>query len=327
MNFKRKLQLLLISFVIIIPINVFAYTKYLIPGGENVGINIKADGVFIVGFYEVNGQNIAKEAGLKIGDRITHINDEMVTGVNELVNKINSHNQNITIKLTYIRNNKSYTTRLDLERENSGIYKTGIYVKDTITGIGTITYINPLDNTYGALGHEIIDASTNINFSLKEGTIFSSSITSIKKSIVGLPGEKNASLNFKKVFGDIKLNIITGIYGTLQENISKDKPVEVMNLSEVKIGKAEIITVLDGTKKETYEVEILSINQKSDTKNFLIKITDQNLIEKTGGIIKGMSGSPIMQNGKIIGAITHAIVDDPLKGYGISIIKMLESVE
>lgn len=327
MNFKRKLLLVLISFFIIIPLNSKAYSKYLIPGGENIGITIKSDGVFIVGFYKVNNRNIEHETKLKVGDRIVSINDEKISTVNELVNKIDSVEDEIKIKLGYIRNNKLNYVTLNLTRERDGTYKTGIYVKDTITGIGTLTYTDPIDNSYGALGHEVIDASTNANFTLRSGNVFASMITSINKSVAGIPGEKNASLDQKNIYGNVKYNLKTGIFGNLDKRISNSEALEVASMDEVKIGKAEIITVLDGNKKETFEIEILSIDKKNETKNFLIKVIDKDLIARTGGIVKGMSGSPIIQNGKIIGAITHTVVDNPTKGYGISIIKMLESVE
>lgn len=327
MNFKKRLLLLLISFSIIIPFNTWAYSKYLIPGGENIGITIHAKGVFVVGFYKVDGKNIAKDAGFKVGDRIVSINNEKIESTVDLVKKINSEEENISIEFGYVRNNKTSSLTLNLNKESDGTYKTGIYVKDTITGIGTLTFIDPVSNTYGALGHEVIDGNTNVNFTLKSGQVFESSITSITKSEIGTPGEKNASLNQDNVYGDIKYNLETGIFGKLQKRISDSALMEVAEIDEVEIGKAEIMTVLDGGKKETFEIEILSIDKKSDTKNFLIKVTDKDLINKTGGIVKGMSGSPIIQNGKIIGAITHTIVDKPKEGYGISIIKMLESIE
>ncbi len=332
MNFKRKLLIFLISFSIIIPINTFAYSKYLIPGGENIGIEIKSDGVFVVGFYPVNGVDIASKSNLKIGDRIVSINDLKVNSVNDLINNFSGNNEKIKVKFGYIRNNKLNYTEMELTRDKNGGYKTGIYVKDTITGIGTLTYIDPNkknNNTYsfGALGHEVVESSSGNNFTLLRGNIFSSKITSITKSSVGIPGEKNAKINSKDILGNIKYNIETGIFGNLNEKISDEEIMEVGSISDVKIGKAEIITVINDNDKQKFDIEILSIDKNNDTKNFLIKITDEDLLAKTGGIVKGMSGSPIIQDGKIIGAVTHAIVDNPKKGYGISIIKMLESVE
>lgn len=327
MNFKRKLLLLIISFSIIIPFNTFAYTNLLIPGGESVGIKVQTDGAFIVGFYPVNGKNIAKEAGFKIGDRIVSVNDEKISNVNELIKKIDSNDNNITIQLGYIRDGKLKNGTLNLKKDKDGAYKTGLYVKDTITGIGTLTYVDPITNKYGALGHEIIIGETGTNFTLGSGSLFTSKITSITKASLGKPGEKNAKLNITDVLGSIEKNLETGIFGVLANNLNHDEVMEVGNIEEVKIGKAEIITVLEDNQKEKYEIEILSIDKNNPTKNFLIKMTDKRLLSKTGGIIKGMSGSPIVQNNKIIGAITHTLVDNPTKGYGISIIKMLESTE
>lgn len=327
MNFKKRLLILLISFSIIIPFNTWAYSKYLIPGGENIGITIHTKGVFVVGFYKVNGKNIALESGFKVGDRIVSVNNLEISNTADLVKKINSDEDNISINVGYIRNDKLSYLKLNLKKESDGTYKTGMYVKDSITGIGTLTFIDPNSNIYGALGHEVVDGNTNVNFTLNSGQVFESSITSITKSSVGSPGEKNASLNYENVYGDIKYNLKTGIYGKLQKRISDSALMEVSDIDGVQIGEAQIITVLDGDEKKYYDIEIVSIDKKSDTKNFLIKVVDKELIDKTGGIVKGMSGSPIIQNGKIIGAVTHTIVDKPTKGYGISIIKMLESIE
>ena len=327
MNFKRKLLIFLISFSFIIPLNTCAYPKYIIPGGENIGIRINSDGVFVVGFYPVNGKDISKTSGLKIGDRIVSINDTVIYNIDDLLNNFNYNNDVISLRLGYIRNDKLNYTNLELTKDKNGGYKTGIYVKDSITGIGTLTYINPSNNEYGALGHEVIETVSGNNFTLLNGKIFSSKIVSVSKSSIGSPGEKNAKIDSNNILGSIDYNIDTGIFGKLKKKNENEKLMEVASIDEVKIGKAEIVTVLEDNKKEHFEIEILSIDKKNATKNFLIEIKDERLIDKTGGIIRGMSGSPIIQNGKIIGAITHTIVDNPKKGYGISIIKMLESVE
>ena len=326
MNFKRKLLIYLISFSIIIPINVFAYSKYLIPGGENIGIKVQSDGVFVVGFYPINGNGV-RASKLKIGDRIVSVNDTLIESVSDLLNNFNFQKETVNVKFGYIRNNKLDYVTLELKRDKNGGYKTGIYVKDSITGIGTLTYIDPSNNSYGALGHEIIENTSGNNFTLLNGNIYESKITGVTKSSIGNPGEKNAKINTSDILGNINYNIETGIFGKLDKNYSKEEVMEVGNISDAEIGNAEIITVLEGNKKERFEVEILSIDKNNATKNFLIEIKDGKLLDKTGGIVKGMSGSPIIQNGKLIGAITHTIVDNPRKGYGISIIKMLESVE
>ena len=327
MNFKRKLLIFLTSFVFIIPMNTMAYSKYLIPGGENIGIKVESNGIYVVGFYKVNGQEIAKEAGFKVGDRIISINDILIDSVSDLIEQVDSHDDVIDIKYGIIRDNKKSFIIMKLEKDQDESYKTGIYVKDMITGIGTLTYIDPADNTYGALGHEITESNTGIAFSVKKGSIYESSVTSITKASISTPGEKNAKINMKNVYGNITKNLETGIYGKVDKKISDSDPVEVVNVDDVKLGKAEIITVLNGSKKDKYDIEILSIDTNHPTKNFYIKVVDNRLLDKTGGIIKGMSGSPIIQNGKLVGAITHTIVNKAGSGYGISIVKMLESVK
>ena len=327
MNFKRKLLTFLISFVFIIPLNTLAYSKYLIPGGENIGIKVEALGVYIVGFYQVDGEDIAQKSGLKLGDRIVSINDVKVNNVNDLVKQIESNDNYVLIKYGIIRDNKSKEISMKLKKDQDNSYKTGIYVKDSITGIGTLTYIDPSNNHFGALGHEISESNTNIKFIIEKGNIYNSKVTSITKSTNKKAGEKNATINLKDTYGIVSKNLDTGIFGVLNKEISKEETMEIIDMDEVQIGKAEIITVLNDNKKEKYDIEILSIDKNHSTRNFYIKVTDERLLDKTGGIVKGMSGSPIIQNGKLVGAITHTILNHADKGYGISIIKMLESIE
>ena len=327
MNFKRKLLCFLVSFIFIIPVNVLAYTKYLIPGGENIGIKIESDGVYVVGFYKVDGSDIAKQAGFKIGDKIVKVNNKTIHNVVDLIDNIDSTSNEVNIEFKVIRDNHEKNIGMTLTKEKDSSYKTGIYVKDSIVGIGTLTYIDPENNTYGALGHEITDSENGFNFTIHGGSIFSSRITSIDRATITKPGEKNATINTKDIYGNIDYNLKTGIFGSLTKKISDEKPIEIMSIDEVKIGKAEIITVLSDNKKEHFNIEILSIDKTNKTKNFLIKVLDEKLLAKTGGIVKGMSGSPIIQDGKLVGAITHTIVNNPHKGFGISIEKMLESVK
>ena len=326
MNFKRKLLYFLLSFIFIIPINVLAYTKHLIPGGETIGIKVETDGVFVVGFYKVEGKEIAQKAGFKIGDRIIEINEKRIHNVLDLIDNIDSNKKEITIKFKIIRDNQEKELSMMLSKEKDSSYKTGLYVKDNIVGIGTLSYIDPDTNSFGALGHEVTDSS-GFNFSISSGNIYASKITSITKATINKPGEKNASINTNEVYGTINYNLETGVFGKLEKKINDDKAVPVMNINEVKIGKAEIITVISNNKKESFAIEILSIDKTNQTKNFLIKVIDEKLIKETGGIIKGMSGSPILQDGKIVGVITHTVVDNPKKGFGISIEKMLRSVK
>ena len=321
MNFKRRLLILFLTFMIL-PFNTFAFSKYLVPGGENIGINIKSNGVLIVGFYESSAKS-----SLQIGDIIVSIDDNQVSSINDMLKLVDSSKDEVTLKIGYKRNNQLLSTNLSLVKDENGVFKTGLYVKDSITGIGTLTFIDPTTNQYGALGHSITDSKTNIRFEIKDGKIFKSDVTSIDKSQNGQTGEKNAKFYFDTVYGTIEQNEETGIYGTYNEDYNSKELVEVGSIDEIELGEAYIKTTLDNNKVENFNIEILSIDKESDTKNILFKVTDSTLLEKTGGIVKGMSGSPIIQNNKIIGAVTHTVISDNTKGYGISIIKMLESME
>ena len=321
MNFKRRLLILFLTFMIL-PFNTFAFSKYLVPGGENIGINIKSNGVLIVGFYESSAKS-----SLQIGDIIVSIDDNQVSSINDMLKLVDSSKDEVTLKIGYKRNNQLLSTNLSLVKDENGVFKTGLYVKDSITGIGTLTFIDPTTNQYGALGHSITDSKTNIRFEIKDGKIFKSDVTSIDKSQNGQTGEKNAKFYFDTVYGTIEQNEETGIYGTYNEDYNSKELVEVGSIDEIELGEAYIKTTLDNNKVENFNIEILSIDKDSDTKNILFKVTDSTLLEKTGGIVKGMSGSPIIQNNKIIGAVTHTVISDNTKGYGISIIKMLESME
>lgn len=321
MNFKRRLLILFLTFMIL-PFNTFAFSKYLVPGGENIGINIKSNGVLIVGFYESSAKS-----SLQIGDIIVSIDDNQVSSINDMLKLVDSSKDDVTLKIGYKRNNQLLSTNLSLVKDENGVFKTGLYVKDSITGIGTLTFIDPTTNQYGALGHSITDSKTNIRFEIKDGKIFKSDVTSIDKSQNGQTGEKNAKFYFDTVYGTIEQNEETGIYGTYSDDYNSKELVQVGSIDEIELGEAYIKTTLDNNKVENFNIEILSIDKDSDTKNILFKVTDSTLLEKTGGIVKGMSGSPIIQNNKIIGAITHTVISDNTKGYGISIIKMLESME
>ena len=278
---KLKIKILILLTSFIMPISILAYSDYIIPGGENIGIEIKSKGVMVVGLYEVNGKYIAKESGLKVGDIITKINDQKAETIDEMTKIIGSSNE--TIKINYLRDDKEQTTTMNLIKDENNIYKTGLYVKDEIKGIGTLTFIDPNTKLFGALGHEIIEKSTGQILEVKDGKIYNSKVTNIEPSRDGNPGEKNAL--FKNEIGEIKENTNKGIFGKYNEKLPEK------------------------------------------TKNLLFEITDKELLETTGGIVQGMSGSPIIQDDNIIGAVTHVVVDNPKKGYGIFITNMLEEAE
>lgn len=323
-KFKNKLLIFLFTITIFsIPISTLAYSKKVILGGENIGININSKGVLVVGFYKVGNISPGKDAKLQIGDIITKIDDTDISRISDLSKVMNDDKEEL--QLTYLRNDQVSKTTLSLIKDTDGSYKTGLYVKDRITGIGTLTFIDPNTKKFGALGHEIAEKSTGLKFEIKNGNIFSSSITGINKSSVNSPGEKLANYEINKTYGDIEKNEYTGIYGLYKGNINNNNLIEVQDKAE--LGKAYMHTVISGNQVEKFEINILRIIENDRSKNILFEITDKNLLEKCGGIVQGMSGSPITQNNKLIGAVNYVIIDDPTKGYGILITNMLNELE
>ncbi|MCI8588489.1 MAG: SpoIVB peptidase [Bacilli bacterium] len=326
MNLKKTLQLSFLILLTIFPSLVFAYSQQVIPGGENVGIHLDTKYVTIVGFYKVNDRYIGEESGFKLGDAITKINEQDVTSINQmitLIDRVKDEEIHVEVK----RQAKTSNITLTLEKDNTGVYKTGLYVKDQINGIGTLSYIDPNTSIYGALGHEIADRNTLQKVELKDGKILESSVTKITPSRDGTPGEKQAKFSQDNIYGNIIKNEESGIFGTFTGKVSSRDAIEVGKPEDVKKGKASIRTVIEKDQIEEFEIEILEIDITNETKNILFQITDNRLLEKTGGIVAGMSGSPIIQNGKLVGAVTHVVVNDTDKGYGIFITTMLEEGE
>lgn len=329
MFFKPKKQRLLVLLLtlIMVPIQVFAYSDYIIAGGENIGIELKSNGIMVVGTYEVNGENPALLANLKVGDKIISINDKDVDSIETMLEVINSSSSQTSIKIGYLRGSKEYITTLNLIYDED-IYKTGLYVKDSINGVGTLTFIDPDTKMFGALGHEIIEKSTGQKLEMKDGKIYSSTVIGINPSDEGNPGEKNARYNTDDVYGKVLENTSSGIFGKYTESIPNKALYKVASPNEIHTGEASILTVISDDYVEEFKVEILKVGSESQsTKNILFEITDKELLDVTGGIIQGMSGSPIIQGDKIVGAVTHVVVDDCTKGYGIFITNMLEEAE
>ncbi len=325
MNFKRKLLVLFSILTLFMPINVLAYSSQVILGGENIGISVNTKEVLVVGFYKVNNEYIAQKAGFALGDRITKVNGKEISSIEELVSEINKANDSkVTLSVKRDNIEKDISLNLVLDKD---VYKTGLYIKDEITGIGTLTYIDPETKIFGSLGHEIADSKTGKLVSINDGYIFESSVTGTIKSTPTTTGEKRAIFKQNIVEGDIVKNTNKGIYGNYSKEIDEDNLIDVAEIDEIELGPATIYTVLHNNEVKAYNINILNINKDSETKNILFEITDDTLMEKTNGVIKGMSGSPIVQNNKIIGAVTHAIVSDNTKGYGIFITSMLEEGE
>ena len=326
MNFKKKLLFIILSLItFIVPFIAFAYSDKVILGGDNIGISVNTDDVLVVGFYKVNGEYIAKDAGFIIGDRIFKVNDNEIDSIDDLVKEINKSDSS-RIKFTVKRLDMIKDIELDLVKDGD-IFKTGLYIKDQITGVGTLTYIDPETKIFGSLGHEIVDSKTGRIIDISDGFIFESIVTGIIKSTDSKTGEKQAKFNMDEIYGQIDKNTINGVFGKYIEDIDNKLLIDVGRVEDIELGPAKIITVLNDNTINEYDINIIKINDDSTTKNILFEITDDTLLKNTNGVIKGMSGSPIVQNNKIIGAVTHAIINDNLKGYGIFITKMLEEGE
>ncbi len=325
MKIKKFFSLLLIS-LLIIPTYVYAYSNKLILGGNNIGISVKTRGILVVGQYEIDNTLTSNSSKIQVGDYIIKVNNNIVNTILDFTNEINNDDDKKYINVEYIRKGKTYQTDLQLAFKN-GEYKTGLYVKDEISGIGTLTFIDPETKKFGALGHEIASKDTKEILNITDGNIYYSYITGIIKSNNGEPGEKEANYDKNKKYGIISENTKFGIFGDYTGDINTNNLYEVASDNDIKIGDAKIYTSIDGDNLESFNIRIEKLNLKDNIKNIVFKITDERLLEKTGGIVQGMSGSPILQDNKIVGAVTHVIINDPTKGYGILISNMLEEVE
>ncbi len=305
---------------------------YLIPAGNLIGVKIFCPGALVTDictFPSTEGINFcpAEYTGIKCGDLITKINNKDITTVEQLKNIIKDVDGQIF--LTLKRDEKFYDCAITPKPDKSGTMRLGLMVKDSAAGIGTMTYYNPKDSSFGALGHAVCDPQTDKTLPILEGSCDYASVANIIKGQKGIPGEMHGM--FLSPMGDITKNTENGIYGYVTDNtFSNNKtPVAAASMNEVAPGKATIISTVDESTPKEFEIEIEKVSTMSldSSKGMVIKITDSTLLAKTGGIIQGMSGSPILQNGKLIGAVTHVFVNDPTRGYGIFIENMLENTD
>ena len=312
-------KLLLIISMLLLPLQIYAYSNEIFIGGETIGIEVNSNGVYVVGYYNINNKNIGEANGFKIGDIIKEVNNKKIDSIESLNNLIKKDG---IIPCKVKRNDIELDLNLEVIEDND-ILKTGLFVKDKISGIGTLSYIDPNTKVFGSLGHEILESTSFQKFEIKDGQIYTGEVSSIRKSNNKETGSKDATFDKNKVLGDIKVNETTGIYGIYKDTINNKELYEIGTKEEIKKGKAIIRTVINNNQIEDFDINILSLNEDT-TKNIYFEVIDNKLLEKTGGIIQGMSGSPIIQNNKIIGVVNYVIVEEANKGYGIFITTMLE---
>ncbi|WP_283608817.1 SpoIVB peptidase [Faecalispora anaeroviscerum] len=307
--------------------------KLLVPCGTPFGIKMFTNGVMVVGVADIESAgkmvNPAAVAGVKVGDIITAINGKAVTQ-NSQVAKLIESSAGSSVELSVKRGEETLTATLTpILSDVDGSYKGGLWVRDSTAGIGTVTFYDPSSGSFGGLGHGICDVDTNELMPLRSGDVVSVTISGIVKGQKGRAGELRGYFNNDFPVGQLQSNSEAGVYGTLNSSPVSTEAIPLAVKQEVKTGAAQIYTTVDGTVPKAYGIEIESINYQdgTKTKNLVVKVTDPELLSKTGGIVQGMSGSPIVQNGKLVGAVTHVFVNDPTRGYGILAENMLEISE
>ena len=314
-----KKKFLLFLLLLFIPFNVFAYSNKILINGDNIGIIVHSNGVYVVDFYKVNNKFIAKDNGFIKGDIIYQVEDVEISSINEF-NHVITREGKYNVKVR--RNGDIVSLVLNVIADDNSL-KTGLYLKDQINGIGTLSYIDPGTRVFASLGHEILESSNSSLFELDNGYIYDVDVNYINKNQNRNIGELHAEFS-NDLLGEIDKNKINGIYGIYSASIDDNlELVEVAKKEEIRSGRAYLKLKLDEDVSKLYSINIISINESEDVKNILFEIDDKELLSKTGGIVQGMSGTPIIQNNKIIGVVNYVVVDEANKGYGIFIETML----
>jgi stage IV sporulation protein B len=340
---KANLMLLGLLPVKEVTLNVIPDIK-VVPSGEAIGVKIESKGVLVVGLSsitDVKGRKCspAADAGFEVGDKIMDIDGSSVEKERDIIDYLNNRkNKDDKITVTVDRNGKEHILTVKPvkcekeEHEEDNVYRIGLWVRDSIAGVGTMTFYDPGSRVFGALGHGITDIDSGVLVDINSGSILKSKIASIQKARKTVPGELvGIFYDNEDAYGVIEKNTSFGIYGKLSSKYqpTRTKPVSIGLNNQIKEGPAKILTTIEGDKVEEFDIEIQKVmrQRSSESKSMIIKVTDEELIEKTGGIVQGMSGSPIIQNGKLIGSVTHVLVNDPTRGFGISIEWMLKEAD
>ena len=303
--------------------------RTLIPVGHTIGIKLFSEGVVVVGLAEVEtGDGLSAPGaacGLKVGDVIEEANGNAVESSEQFAQMLQCGG---TVELAVSRDGTDLTLAAEPVLGPDGTYRLGAWIRDSMAGIGTVTFYDPETGAFGALGHGITDSDTCLLMPLGDGAVMDASVKAVKKGAIGDPGELRGSFNLTEDMGTLGANTDRGIFGVLDQcDFALGEAVPVASSGEVHTGPAVILSNISGDVVETFDIELIRVVEGPETQNLLIRVTDPELIARTGGIVQGMSGSPILQDGKLIGAVTHVMIDDPTKGYGILIENMLTQVE
>ena len=330
MKGRKTALALMLCFALLPTVHASADFRALVPVGSTIGIELKSDGVSIVGLCDVavDGGSVspARDAGLQAGDKIVNINGRKIESSADFLTEAAEFSDAPSV-LTVQRGGKDMTFTVTPAENEHGAYQLGLWLRDGVSGIGTMTYYDPESGSFGALGHGINDNETGALVDIQSGTITSSEVVDVVKGSEGTPGELCGKINGDDVLGQITMNTPCGIFGVLDCGIDGDT-LPVASESEIVLGPATILSNAGGAETREYDVEISRIYRSShDSRSMLLCITDPELLSATGGIVQGMSGSPILQNGKLIGAVTHVLISDPTRGYGISMENMLRAAE
>ena len=319
---KRMLRSIALTAMLfaLLPMKTWA-AEFLIPVGEIVGLQLGSDTLTVVAYDEILGE-AARSAGLKIGDELVKIEETAIHGPEDVRTALRE--QDAAVEVTVRRNGKLNTLHITPRQTEEGP-RLGIYLRQGIAGIGTVTYYDPETGRFGTLGHGVSDAKGNL-LNMTQGGAYEATVQSIKKGKSGEPGQLKGTASNSMPFGVLLRNTEQGVFGTTPQGW-QGEAVETASYEEIQGGPAVIRSTVSGGVPREYSVEILKIypETRTDGRNFLLKVTDPALLELTGGIVQGMSGSPILQNGKLIGAVTHVLVSDATTGYGIYIGNMLKA--
>ncbi len=318
---KKVLLMMSIFYMTYVSPNIVLATS-LIPGGENIAFEIYPNGIIVTGSYDVyydnETYNPSRDSDIIKGDKIVKIGNSNVTDLKSFTNHFFEYKNEGICPITINRNGNKLNKKLYLINTDNSI-KTGLYVKERLLGVGTVSFYDPVNKRYGALAHEVYDSDSNSIIDVRIGNTYLEDVDSITKSSDGNVGSKNSQLTFDDYLGDISKNTKFGIFGSLDEVPSSYQPIEVCKWDQVKLGKAKIRTCLKDDVVGEYEIEITSLKKQYECgiKGISFKITDKELISKAGGIYQGMSGSPIIQDNLLVGAVTHVNVDNVKTGYGV----------